>query len=76
MATERRFRAGQTRSVACRSIEDRGIDRRPAPRDFNFGHKRAQAGEAKLREVITAGGFATVRCATETPFNMILEARP
>jgi 2-polyprenyl-3-methyl-5-hydroxy-6-metoxy-1,4-benzoquinol methylase len=36
----------------------------------------AQAGEAKLREVITAGGFTTVRRATETPFNMILEARP
>ena len=36
----------------------------------------AQAGEAKLREVITAGGFTVVRRATETPFNMILEARP
>jgi hypothetical protein len=36
----------------------------------------AQAGEAKLREVITAGGFSSVRRATETPFNMILEARP
>jgi 2-polyprenyl-3-methyl-5-hydroxy-6-metoxy-1,4-benzoquinol methylase len=36
----------------------------------------AQAGEARLREVITAGGFATVRRATLTPFNMILEARP
>jgi SAM-dependent methyltransferase len=36
----------------------------------------AQAGEAKLREIITAGGFSTVRRATETPFNMILEARP
>jgi 2-polyprenyl-3-methyl-5-hydroxy-6-metoxy-1,4-benzoquinol methylase len=36
----------------------------------------AQAGEARLREVITAGGFSTVRRATETPFNMILEARP
>jgi 2-polyprenyl-3-methyl-5-hydroxy-6-metoxy-1,4-benzoquinol methylase len=36
----------------------------------------AQAGEAKLREVITAGGFRTVRRATETPFNMVLEARP
>jgi ubiquinone/menaquinone biosynthesis C-methylase UbiE len=35
----------------------------------------AQAGEAKLREVITAGGFAKVRRATETPFNMVLEAR-
>jgi 2-polyprenyl-3-methyl-5-hydroxy-6-metoxy-1,4-benzoquinol methylase len=36
----------------------------------------AQAGEAKLREVIAAGGFSEVRRATETPFNMILEARP
>jgi hypothetical protein len=36
----------------------------------------AQAGEAKLRQVITAGGFATVRRAAETPFNMILDARP
>ena len=35
----------------------------------------AQAGEARLREVITAGGFGRVRRATETPFNMILEAR-
>ena len=36
----------------------------------------AQAGEAKLREVISAGGFRSVRRAAETPFNMILEARP
>jgi SAM-dependent methyltransferase len=36
----------------------------------------AQAGEAKLREVISRGGFTHVRRATETPFNMILEARP
>jgi SAM-dependent methyltransferase len=36
----------------------------------------AQAGEAKLREAITAGGFRDIRRATETPFNMILEARP
>jgi 2-polyprenyl-3-methyl-5-hydroxy-6-metoxy-1,4-benzoquinol methylase len=36
----------------------------------------AQAGEAKLREVIAGGGFRSVRRATETPFNMILEARP
>jgi 2-polyprenyl-3-methyl-5-hydroxy-6-metoxy-1,4-benzoquinol methylase len=36
----------------------------------------AQAGEAKLRSVITDGGFGSVRRATETPFNMILEARP
>jgi SAM-dependent methyltransferase len=36
----------------------------------------AQAGEARLREVITQGGFRNVRRATETPFNMVLEAKP
>ena len=36
----------------------------------------AQAGETRLREVIAAGGFRSVRRAIETPFNMILEARP
>ena len=36
----------------------------------------AQAGEARLREVITSGGFSRIRRATETPFNMVLEARP
>jgi SAM-dependent methyltransferase len=36
----------------------------------------AQAGEARLREVIKEGGFTRVRRATETPFNLILEARP
>jgi hypothetical protein len=35
----------------------------------------AQAGEAQLREVVTRGGFTRFRRATETPFNMILEAR-
>jgi SAM-dependent methyltransferase len=35
----------------------------------------AQAGEARLRDVVTAGGFARLRRATETPFNLILEAR-
>lgn len=34
----------------------------------------AQAGEARLAEVIRAGGFGTVRRAAETPFNMVLEA--
>lgn len=37
----------------------------------------AQAGEARLREVIVDGaGFSACRRATETPFNLILEARP
>ncbi|HEX6278496.1 MAG TPA: class I SAM-dependent methyltransferase, partial [Pyrinomonadaceae bacterium] len=36
----------------------------------------AQAGEAKLRDVATQGGFSKFRRATETPFNLVLEARP
>jgi 2-polyprenyl-3-methyl-5-hydroxy-6-metoxy-1,4-benzoquinol methylase len=36
----------------------------------------AQAGEARLREVVTAGGFTRFRRAAETPFNLVLEARP
>ena len=35
----------------------------------------AQAGEARLRDVVTKGGFRTFRRATETPFNLIFEAR-
>jgi SAM-dependent methyltransferase len=36
----------------------------------------AQAGEAQLTDVIKQGGFTNVRRASETPFNLILEARP
>ena len=36
----------------------------------------AQAGFAKLSSAITQGGFGAVRKAAETPFNMVLEARP
>ena len=36
----------------------------------------AQAGEERLAEVIKEGGFSNVRRATETPFNLVLEARP
>lgn len=36
----------------------------------------AQAGEARMREVATAGGFTRFRRAAETPFNLVLEARP
>jgi SAM-dependent methyltransferase len=35
----------------------------------------AQAGEARLSEVLREGGFTRVRRATETPFNLILEAK-
>jgi len=36
----------------------------------------AQAGEARLRDVVTKGGFSHFRRATQTPFNLVLEARP
>lgn len=37
----------------------------------------AQAGEQRLKDVVvTQGGFSRFRRATETPFNIILEARP
>jgi SAM-dependent methyltransferase len=36
----------------------------------------AQAGELQLRTVLREAGFTHVRRATETPFNLILEARP
>jgi len=36
----------------------------------------AQAGEARIREVVTTAGFSRFRRATETPFNIVYEARP
>jgi 2-polyprenyl-3-methyl-5-hydroxy-6-metoxy-1,4-benzoquinol methylase len=36
----------------------------------------AQAGEKRLREVVSSAGFTSFRRATQTPFNLVLEARP
>jgi 2-polyprenyl-3-methyl-5-hydroxy-6-metoxy-1,4-benzoquinol methylase len=36
----------------------------------------AQAGQAKLTEILTGAGFTRVRRAAQGPFNMVLEARP
>lgn len=36
----------------------------------------AQAGEARLREVVTGAGFSRFRRAAEAPFNLVIEARP
>jgi SAM-dependent methyltransferase len=36
----------------------------------------AQAGEARIRQVVTSGGFTRFRRAAETPFNLVFEARP
>jgi 2-polyprenyl-3-methyl-5-hydroxy-6-metoxy-1,4-benzoquinol methylase len=36
----------------------------------------AQAGEARLREVVTSGGFTRFRRAAQTPFNLVFEVKP
>jgi hypothetical protein len=36
----------------------------------------AQAGEARIRDVVTTAGFTRFRRAAETPFNIVFEARP
>jgi hypothetical protein len=36
----------------------------------------AQAGEARIGDVVRAGGFTRFRRAAETPFNLVFEARP
>jgi 2-polyprenyl-3-methyl-5-hydroxy-6-metoxy-1,4-benzoquinol methylase len=36
----------------------------------------AQAGETRLRDVVIKGGFTRFRRTTQTPFNLVLEARP
>ena len=49
----------------------------PASRSQEIGlGLGAQAGEARIRDVVTAGGFKTFRRAAETPFNLVFEARP
>jgi hypothetical protein len=35
----------------------------------------AQAGEARLADIFAKAGFGTFRRATQTPFNLVLEAR-
>jgi 2-polyprenyl-3-methyl-5-hydroxy-6-metoxy-1,4-benzoquinol methylase len=35
-----------------------------------------QAGEARIRDVVTTAGFGTFRRVAETPFNFVYEARP
>jgi SAM-dependent methyltransferase len=36
----------------------------------------AQAGEARIREIVVGAGFSSFRRVAETPFNMVFEARP
>jgi hypothetical protein len=59
-------------STSCWEIRRRL--RRRVPR--RHGRQGAQAGEARLREVVTGGGFSQFRRAAETPFNIVYEAKP
>jgi len=36
----------------------------------------AQAGEARIKKVVTGGGFSRFRRVAQTPFNLVFEARP
>ncbi len=36
----------------------------------------AQAGETRIRDVVTSAGFSRFRRVSETPFNIVFEARP
>ena len=36
----------------------------------------AQAGPARIRDVVSAAGFTRFRIAAETPFNLVFEVRP
>jgi len=36
----------------------------------------AQAGEARIKDVVVSGGFTRFRRVAETPFNLVFEARP
>lgn len=49
----------------------------PASRDQEVGLALgAQAGEQRIRAVVTEGGFTRFRRVAETPFNLVYEARP
>ena len=36
----------------------------------------AQAGEKRIAETVKSAGFSKFRRATQTPFNLVFEARP
>jgi hypothetical protein len=36
----------------------------------------AQAGDSKMKDIASRGGFRQFRRATQTPFNRVFEARP
>jgi SAM-dependent methyltransferase len=48
----------------------------PCSLDLDGPALGAQAGEARLASILAGAGLTRVRRATETPFNLVLEARP
>jgi SAM-dependent methyltransferase len=48
----------------------------PASLNENGPALGAQAGEKRIREVVMSAGFSKFRRATQTPFNLVFEARP
>src|SRR5262249_13054236 len=48
----------------------------PASLSREVGLARAGGGERRLTDVLRKAGFSKIRRATETPFNLVLEARP
>jgi hypothetical protein len=48
----------------------------PGSMAFNGPALGAQAGEPKIAETVKVGGFNHFRRATQTPFNIIYEAKP
>jgi hypothetical protein len=48
----------------------------PASLNENGPALGAQAGEERIREAVKSAGFSRFRRATQTPINLVIEARP
>jgi hypothetical protein len=48
----------------------------PASLNENGPALGTQTGEERIKEVVTSAGFSKFRRATQTPFNLVFEARP
>jgi len=48
----------------------------PASLNENGPALGAQAGEARIKDIVTSAGFSKFRRATQTPFNLVFEAKP
>jgi hypothetical protein len=70
-----RSRTSRVHGQAGRRHGRRGdVQRDPLSQKVKLG-LGAQAGERRLGHVFAEGGFSRLRRATETPFNLVLEAR-